>query len=241
MSDFKVFSIGVGGLLVGVAAGYFIAEQRLRKEYADIADAEIDSIREHYGKQRETDESFNHPEEDIHEARRREGSVVTVEKASDLVDKDDYETIVYNEYFPEEERGKDEVKEEVKKASAKPNPKIMLDDFELSDYDKRAKAAKQPYVIHVEEFAAEEAGYSQSTVTYFPDDDILLDENDDILQEIEMYVGYHNVERFGERSGDENIVYIRNPRIEHEYEMLLETEQSYGEYLHRSANYKRGK
>lgn len=240
MSDFKVFSIGVGGLLVGVAAGYFIAEQRLRKEYADIADAEIDSIREHYGKQREAGESFNHPEEDIHEARLKESGVVTVEKASDLVDKDDYATIVYNEYFPEE-GDKEEVKEEVKKASAKPNPKIMLDDFELSDYDKRAQAANQPYVIHVEEFAAEEEGYSQSTVTYFPDDDILLDENDDILQEIEMYVGYHNVERFGERSGDKNIVYIRNPRIEHEYEMLLETEQSYEEYIYRNANYKRGK
>lgn len=245
MTDSKVFLVGVGGLLAGVAAGYFLAEHRLRKEYADLADAEIELMREHFGKTREPKEEFNHPEQDIHEARLRETNVVTVDKASDLVDKTEYETTVYNQYFQEneepEEGEKDEVNDEVEESPpVKPHPNDMLDNFKLSDYDKRARKAKKPYVIHTEEFANDEAGYSQSSITYFPDDDILLDENDDILEEIEMYVGMHNLTRFGERSGDPNVVYIRNPRIEHEYEVVLEPLQSYEEYLHRSANYKRG-
>lgn len=245
MSDSKTFLVGVGGFLAGVAVGYFLAENRLRKEYADLADAEIELMREHFGKTREPKEEFNHPEQDIHEARLRESTVVTVDKASDLVDKTEYETTVYNRYFQEDEKveegEKEEVDEEVKESpKSTPIPKDMLDDFKLSDYDKRARKAKKPYVIHTEEYSNEEAGYSQSTIMYFPNDDILLDENDDILEEVEMYVGMHNLTRFGERSGDQNVVYIRNPRIEHEYEVVLEPLQSYEEYLHRSANYKRG-
>ena len=245
MSDSKVFLVGVGGLLAGVAAGYFLAENRLRKEYADLADSEIELMREHFGRTREAKEEFNHPEQDIHEARLRESTVVTVDKASDLVDKTEYETTIYNQYFQEDEKptegDKDEVEEKVEeKPKSKPNPNVMLDDLKLSDYDKRARKVNKPYVIHTEEYSNGEAGYSQSTITYFPNDDILLDENDDILEEIEMYVGKHNLSRFGERSGDRNIVYIRNPKIEHEYEVVLEPLQMYDEYLHRSANYKRG-
>ena len=245
MTDSKVFLVGVGGLLAGAAAGYFLAEHRLRKEYADLADEEIELMREHFGRTREPKEEFNHPEQDIHEAQLRETKIVTVDKASDLVDKSDYETTVYNRYFQENdeptEGEKDKVDDEVEEGPpVKPNPNVMLDDFKLSDHDKRARKANMPYVIHSEEYSNEETGYSQSTITYFPDDDILLDENDDILEEIEMYVGTHNLTRFGERSGDPNIVYIRNPRFEHEYEVVLEPVQAYEEYLHRSANYKRG-
>lgn len=106
MTDPKVFLVGVGGLLAGAAAGYFLAEHRLRKEYADLADEEIELMREHFGKTREPKEEHNHPEQDIHEARLRETNVVTVDKASDLVDKSDYETTVYNRYFQGPRKGR---------------------------------------------------------------------------------------------------------------------------------------
>lgn len=75
-----------------------------------------------------------------------------------------------------------------------------------------------PYVIHRDEFFNEEMDYHQSTLTYFRGDDILIDEND---VPIYNYVETVGELKFGHGSGDKNVVYIRNERIECEYEVLL--------------------
>ena len=77
-----------------------------------------------------------------------------------------------------------------------------------------------PYIIHVDEFVANELGYEQSTFTYYEGDDIMADE-----KEVPVY-NYDDVFgelRFGHGSKDPSLVYIRNERLKREYEVIRHT------------------
>lgn len=86
------------------------------------------------------------------------------------------------------------------------------------DYDKEINSrGTDPYVIHVDEFVANELGFDQHTYTYYVTDDILADEND-----VPVY-NYSNVIgdlKFGHGSKDPSLVYIRNENTRTEYEII---------------------
>lgn len=73
------------------------------------------------------------------------------------------------------------------------------------------------YIIHRDEFFNEESGYSQSTLTYYAGDEILVDEQEVPIYNHKAIVGEL---RFGHGSSDSNVVYIRNDRLKGEYEVI---------------------
>lgn len=87
-------------------------------------------------------------------------------------------------------------------------------DLELS----QRKGGSEPYIIHQEEFVADEMGFKQTTVTYYAGDDILADEADTPVYDFHGLMGDL---RFGHGSRDPNVVYIRNEGIHMEWEVLL--------------------
>jgi hypothetical protein len=88
-------------------------------------------------------------------------------------------------------------------------------DYELEAFN---RDPEKPYVIHRDEFFADEMGWdSQSTLTFYCKDSILCDERDEPLMNPDKIVGFL---KFGHGSGDPNIVYIRNERLHAEYEVL---------------------
>lgn len=66
-----------------------------------------------------------------------------------------------------------------------------------------------PHVISSEEFM-EDSDHDSVTLTYYVGDDTLADEREEPIQDVDETVGEHNLGKFGERSGDPNVVYIRN-------------------------------
>jgi hypothetical protein len=80
-----------------------------------------------------------------------------------------------------------------------------------SELEKRRNGS--PYVISREEFDANETDFDQTTVTYYPQDDVLLDEREVEIEKIEEVLGRENLSRFGSGSGDNNVVYIRNDKM----------------------------
>jgi hypothetical protein len=79
------------------------------------------------------------------------------------------------------------------------------------------RRGSDPYVLHVDEFIANELDYDQHTMTYYVGDDILADEND-----IPVY-NYSNVVgelKFGHGSKDPNLVYIRSENVRTEWEII---------------------
>lgn len=75
-----------------------------------------------------------------------------------------------------------------------------------------------PYVIHKDEFYQEELGFSQTTLTYYQGDDVLVDEED---QQINGYSGIIGELKFGHGSADERTFHVRNHKLHAEYEILL--------------------
>lgn len=79
------------------------------------------------------------------------------------------------------------------------------------------RTADKPYVIHLEEWVADEAGYEQETVTYYAGDDIMANEADVPIYGFEQMMGEL---KFGHGSKDPSVVYIRNEALEHEWEVI---------------------
>lgn len=80
---------------------------------------------------------------------------------------------------------------------------------------------KAPYVIAQDVFLNSEVGYPQVTLTYYADE-VLADETDSPIEDIEMTVGIKNLTRFGQQSDDPRAVYIRNDRLQADYEVVLD-------------------
>lgn len=85
-----------------------------------------------------------------------------------------------------------------------------------------ARDKTRPYIIHVDEFVADEMGWgSQSTLTWYEGDQVLCDEQDKPIYNHSETVGEL---RFGHGSNDANVVYIRNEKLQSEFEVLRDTD-----------------
>ncbi len=77
----------------------------------------------------------------------------------------------------------------------------------------------EPYVIHKDEFYSDERGFTQTTLTYYSGDNILVDEDD---APIYNHDGVTGPLLFGHGSGDPKVVHIRNEKRKAEYEIVKE-------------------
>lgn len=92
-------------------------------------------------------------------------------------------------------------------------------DYEEEEVKRQADPNK-PYIIHRDEFdGREEEGFGRDQLTYYSGDDVLCDEHDVPVYEPLKIVGELV---FGKGSGDPSIVYVRNPVLEMEYEVILD-------------------
>jgi hypothetical protein len=83
-----------------------------------------------------------------------------------------------------------------------------------------------PYIISRDAYAWDDEGenYGKNTLTYFPRDRVLLDEDEDPIEDIANTIGWRNLTQFGSESEDPNVVFIRNRRLEADFEVVKEDE-----------------
>jgi hypothetical protein len=95
----------------------------------------------------------------------------------------------------------------------------MEDDF---DYDAEIplRSEDAPYIISRDEFNQGEKDYAQDTLTFYVLDDTLCDARDQVIPDSDGAVGDVNLQKFGHGSGDNNVVYVRNDRMETDFEVL---------------------
>ena len=77
-----------------------------------------------------------------------------------------------------------------------------------------------PYVISDEQFSEENAHFDKISLTYYEDDCTLADEGDEIITDVDDTVGRENLDKFGELSGDPEVVYVRNEKLDIDYEVI---------------------
>lgn len=80
----------------------------------------------------------------------------------------------------------------------------------------------EPYIISIDAYLNEYEEYSKNTLSYYEGDDVLCDDRNEIITDVEDYVGEEALVSFGEGSDDENVVYIRNHRKSSDYEIVRE-------------------
>lgn len=110
----------------------------------------------------------------------------------------------------------------------------MREELEASkvewDYDEELlhRTPEAPYVIHQNEYNHSNPNYSKAVYTYWSVDDVVTDSEDDHpISHADMVVGLTNL-KFGHGSDDENVVYIRNDRLETDIQ-IVQVNRSYEE------------
>ena len=172
---------------IGIVAGYFIAKRHLEEDVEILIEDTVQL-------------TFTFEEDKVEE-------FIEYPRPKFVIDEGDH--TFYKEREVEEEEGGEE---------------SMINVFtsEDTDWDYELEVFNRdedkPYIIHRDEFFADELGWdSQSTLTYYAGDGVLVDGVDEPLMNPGFIVGEL---KFGHGSGDPNVCYVRNHKLRAEYEVL---------------------
>lgn len=200
-----VCGAAVGGVVVAAAL-----DRKYKTKYAQIADDEIESVKDHYRMMEmdlltEQKKIAGQPKPDLDKINEH------------LKDRAKAELISEGEGYIQREDTEGEESEEIEAENAFDRPPLPPWEY---DREVASRTNEFPYIMHFEEFQQSECSH-QLTITYFEGDDVLVDESDEVITKKDEVVGMDNLGKFGHGSNDPNVVYVRNPKLDVEYEILL--------------------
>jgi hypothetical protein len=232
-----IVGISVFSTTVGVIAGSIITKRRLMKKLDEQLEQEIAETRVHLATIYKKDIS---PAEAVEllvpvEDRPKPETFIAAQAASRAYQGERVNVVTSSEDLikpVEKEAPENFLETNTKDGAISRN--IFVDSVPLTDEDfdmeeeRLARRNGVPYIVTREEYDENKEQYEQISLTYFAHDDVLLDEDEKSIDNIEQFVGKHNLQRFGHGSGDAKIVYIRNELKEMDYE-VLRSDGSYAE------------
>jgi hypothetical protein len=219
--DARAVGFFAGGIGVGIAIGFFIghrySREKIKAEAFAESKAEVEEIRETYHRL-QSQKKFTEPKPSAEEIIAERGYATGVDAAG-------------NETFVRPDGTVVEVSEPrrlltppvpVNPARPKRTAAAEKDKNDGWNYplEMSRRNPQLPHIIHQDEFATSESGYTQSSITYYNEDDVLADETDEAIEDPDALVGLENLQRFGHGTDDVNILYVRNPKLELEYEIV---------------------
>jgi hypothetical protein len=96
----------------------------------------------------------------------------------------------------------------------------IFEEDEADRVPERKPNSDAPYVVSIDQHFEDDNGYEKITVTYYEADDVLSDERDQMVNNFERIIGPDFTQHWGAASKDPNIVYIRNDKLEVDYEVI---------------------
>lgn len=99
---------------------------------------------------------------------------------------------------------------------------ITMNVFSDNSSEDDERNPNKPFILTQREFEEGEHEYTQNTLTYYEGDDVLTDDRDQPIHNKLPVVGEDNL-RFGTKSNDPNVVYIRNNHLEVDFEVCRST------------------
>lgn len=227
--------IGVTAVVSAVSGGglvYLVLNKKLKTKYEQIAEEEIREAQRHF-KLLTKQEEYKDPVTALE---------TLTEKAKDLgysvtspVSTDEQLSAKVEEVAEGLEETADEIREidaEQRVESITRNIFTEHGSAAYPNFDYNAEMSKRseayPYLLREDEFMHNEHDWDQQSLTYYEKDGVLVDERDNPIDESDTVVGDGNLMRFGHGTKDPNTVYIRNERLELEFE-ISRSKRSYSE------------
>lgn len=213
-------AVGVVAGAAGALVGYKIAQRKLSKEFDERLEQEIQETKDFYNTVHKTE--YASPEEAVQ-------ALIPDEELQDAMR--EYQGRPDREHFPYDKVApKVKVVEEVVEQT---ETVITSNIFEGSEWDwdhenaERARLGDEPYIITVDEFMENEPDYQQNSLTYYVEDDTLADESNEIIHDVVNILGSEELlGRFGHGSKDPRTLYIRNKRLDLDFEIVM-SDRSY--------------
>jgi hypothetical protein len=221
MSAGKAVVLVIGGAAIGSGVTALI----LKKKYVARAEEEIASVRDAYLKR------LNEMEAEFDQERKNEGKppLAPVERHAEEVEVPMERVVPTNETL----------RKAYHKMSV-PNPETvegLKETNEALGYSRKEDEVKEPvarvvvrseeadadtpFVIPVQAYMDNEELFDQFVLTYYVGDNTLIYEDSDrVVEDVDQTVGFHNLHNFGVESGNDDTVYVRNPKKQTEYEIL---------------------
>lgn len=228
-----VVLVGVAVVSAAVGAGVatLISKRHFKLKYEKLASQEIAEARLFYKQMNKTDEysdpsslaeKYDDENPDVAELNPEiERETEMVKTAVKVLEDQKY--IAYDKPTQTTEE-RVEVQASIQKNVFEAHPPVdeQEDDFDLDD-ELEKKAAGRPYIIEAEQFFENEEEHTQTALTWFEGDEVLVDERDQPIRNVEGVIGGVANLRFGAGSKDANMVYIRNDRFSADYEVSRST------------------
>ena len=177
--------VALVSLGIGATGGYIFASKRKDAALEEELQREIKDIKAYYQTK----------------AHKAEHKVEVVESAAEkLLDEENAA-----EFVETMEQAEERYTREEKAALMEINNKIA---HEYSPPEEIELDEEVVFMMTAEAFADNDMEYSQDTLTYYEGDDTLCDSNDELCEDIAQLLG-DKLTRFGELSGDPNLLYVR--------------------------------
>lgn len=227
--DGHALGFGFGGLIIGLGlgatAGYIFCKRKLETKYDKLAAEEIAETREQLQAHFEAKTRAHENETDkarvgdIIRERRYDAAPEPTEPPMAVTPP----TAVVQAAQAEEEDVEDEA---VLVEDPEPEVRNVFEEHQVNDEwdwhkERSSRSPLRPFVIHREERDEQDA-FDGVSYTYYEEDDVICNERDEIMgvEDRERVIGEVNLSKFGHGSDDANIVYIRNPQLEMDIEVV---------------------
>ena len=223
-------------LSAGSVAGYFYAKKKLIAQYDERLEIEVERTREHLKRLNKVDE-YATPE-DAARQLMADVELISRPETGKLFDE---AVQAMKDYSPDVQVSDETLQEVETEPQFEPRDQVSAGvvsrnvfsanegiDFDYSS-EIAARTKDRPYIISRAEWDDNDHGHEQVELTYYAGDQIVADPNEKEIALVEETVGWDNL-RFGHRSGDDEIVYIRHEGYNLDME-VTHHEGKYGEIV----------
>lgn len=240
-NSIKTALIGGVSFSVGVAGGTLVTRNILKKKYDALIESEIEQVKEAYDRRYKVG-PYETPEAAAEAIKAQDEIIKTANYGESMVDnilsQDPKEKIAAQESIKaaDEEREREEAIVGTVNVFDQPD-QVLHTLSDKADKEEAAQALERelpsfpneetPYIITHDEYMDDQfwAVFSKVSLTYFAGDageetiGTLMDEKEGFVDNVDTLIGEEHLDWFGYGSVDSDMLYVRNPKMETDFEI----------------------
>jgi hypothetical protein len=219
----------VGSFLIGVGTGYLLAKQLLEQKYADLAQEEIDSVKEVFGRVLQPANENFLSEKEQEDMKQYEGMLEDYNKEEDQPES--FRTVPSHLVRSSLDNNKSELAKKdynISKPAKPPAPRKK----KAPPVEESAPDPAVPYIIEANQYLEEKDEFDKIALVYYQDG-VLMSEGEEMIDDVDACIGYDAFTLL--TTGIRGPLWVRNETLQVDYEVVVMT-QPYGEMMDPPSN-----